>query len=104
MRVGAGAEDDRVAVLEVAMTLAELRDLGGTAEGELHRPEEDDLPALPRLAVPTEAARIGLRVRAFAEPAPHRTIGLVWRRGCPLAPALRQVATTLREAYPEERT
>lgn len=59
---------------------------------------------LPRLAVPTEAARIGLRVRAFAEPAPHRTIGLTWRRGCPLAPALRQVATTIREAYPEERT
>lgn len=59
---------------------------------------------LPRLAVPTEAARIGLRGRAFAEPAPHRTIGLVWRGGCPIAPALRQVATTIREAYPKERS
>jgi LysR family hydrogen peroxide-inducible transcriptional activator len=58
---------------------------------------------LPELAVPTETARIGLRVRPFAEPAPHRTIGLVWRRGCPLAPALRQVAATIREAYPERR-
>jgi LysR family hydrogen peroxide-inducible transcriptional activator len=58
---------------------------------------------LPRLAVPTEAANTGLRVRAFAEPAPHRTIGLVWRRGYPLAPALRQLATTIREAYPDDR-
>jgi LysR family hydrogen peroxide-inducible transcriptional activator len=55
---------------------------------------------LPRLAVPAEASRTGLCVRAFAEPAPHRTIGLVWRRGYPLAPALRQVAATMRAAYP----
>ena len=58
---------------------------------------------LPRLAVPTEGARGGLRVRAFKEPAPHRTIGLVWRRSSPLAPALRQVAATIREAYPQEK-
>jgi len=58
---------------------------------------------LPQLAVPTETARIGLRVRPFAEPAPHRTIGLVWRRSSPLAPALRQVAATIREAYPNRR-
>jgi LysR family hydrogen peroxide-inducible transcriptional activator len=56
---------------------------------------------LPRLAVRTEAVRSGLRVRPFADPAPHRTIGLVWRRGCPLAPALRQVAATIRAAYPD---
>jgi LysR family transcriptional regulator, hydrogen peroxide-inducible genes activator len=55
---------------------------------------------LPGLAVPTEAARGGLRVRSFAEPAPHRTIGLVWRRSSPLGPALREVAATIREAYP----
>jgi LysR family hydrogen peroxide-inducible transcriptional activator len=55
---------------------------------------------LPRLAVATEAARSGLRVRAFTEPAPHRTIGLVWRRGFPIASALRQVAETVRAAYP----
>lgn len=55
---------------------------------------------LPRLAVPTEAARSGLKIRAFADPPPHRTIGLVWRRGCPIAPALRQVAGTIRLAYP----
>ena len=55
---------------------------------------------LPQLAVPTEAARIGLRVRSFTDPAPHRTIGLVWRRSSPLATAMRQVAGTIREAYP----
>ena len=58
---------------------------------------------LPQLAVSTEAARAGLRVRPFAEPAPHRTIGLVWRRSSPLAAALKQVATTIREAYPRNR-
>jgi LysR family hydrogen peroxide-inducible transcriptional activator len=58
---------------------------------------------LPKLAVPTETARGGLRVRAFAEPAPHRTIGLVWRRSSPLTPALRQVAATIRAAYPKEK-
>lgn len=55
---------------------------------------------LPRLAVPTEAGRSALLVRPFAEPAPHRTIALVWRRRSPLATALRQVAATLREAFP----
>jgi LysR family hydrogen peroxide-inducible transcriptional activator len=55
---------------------------------------------LPALAVPTEAARAGLRVRAFAEPAPARTIGLIWRRGSALAGAVRQVAATIRGAYP----
>jgi LysR family hydrogen peroxide-inducible transcriptional activator len=57
---------------------------------------------LPTLAVPTETARVGLRVRPFAEPVPHRTIGLVWRRSSPLAPALRQVAATIRGAYPRK--
>ena len=55
---------------------------------------------LPRLAVPTEATRSGLKIRRFADPPPHRTIGLVWRRGCPVAPALRQVAAAIRSAYP----
>jgi LysR family transcriptional regulator, hydrogen peroxide-inducible genes activator len=55
---------------------------------------------LPRLAVPTETRRAALVIRPFAAPVPHRTIGLVWRRCSPLAAALRQVAATLREAYP----
>ena len=55
---------------------------------------------LPQLAVPTEAQRAGLRVRAFATPVPHRTLALVWRRRSPLAPALRKLASTIRGAYP----
>ena len=55
---------------------------------------------LPELAVPTETGRTSLRVRRLAEPTPRRTIGLVWRRGYPLAGALREVAATIRAAYP----
>jgi len=55
---------------------------------------------LPELAVPTETQRARLRVRAFATPVPHRTVALVWRRRSPLAPALRKLASTIREAYP----
>jgi len=58
---------------------------------------------LPRIAVPTEAQRARLRVREFAEPSPHRTIALVWRKRSPLAKALRQVAATLRTVYPAPR-
>ena len=58
---------------------------------------------LPKLAVATEAGRSGLRVRAFVDPAPHRTIGLVWRRSSPHGAALHQVAATIRTAYPKEK-
>ena len=54
---------------------------------------------LPSLAVPTEAKRAALRVRAFAAPAPKRTIAFVWRRRSPLGPALRALAATARKAY-----
>jgi LysR family hydrogen peroxide-inducible transcriptional activator len=57
---------------------------------------------LPELAVPTEASRAGLSVRQFAEPAPCRTIALAWRKSCPLAEALKQIAGTIREAYPDK--
>jgi LysR family hydrogen peroxide-inducible transcriptional activator len=58
---------------------------------------------LPALAVPTEAGRAGLTVRKFAEPAPCRTIALAWRKNSPLADALKQLATTIREAYPNSK-
>lgn len=58
------------------------------------------LTLLPELAVPVEVPRAGLAVRRFADPEPFRTIGLVWRAGSPLAPALRQIAATMRAAYP----
>lgn len=55
---------------------------------------------LPELAVPTEAQRAGLSVRAFASPAPARTLALVWRRRSPISEALRRLAVAIREAYP----
>jgi LysR family hydrogen peroxide-inducible transcriptional activator len=55
---------------------------------------------LPALAVPTEARRAELCVRSFARPEPGRTLALVWRKRSPLAAALRQVASTIRDHYP----
>jgi LysR family transcriptional regulator, hydrogen peroxide-inducible genes activator len=55
---------------------------------------------LPELAVLTEARRSELAVRRFSEPAPHRTIALVWRPRSPLGPALGQLASAIRDAYP----
>ena len=55
---------------------------------------------LPLLAVATEAERAGLAIRPFAEPAPRRTIVLIWRRGSPWAATFRKVAATLAAAYP----
>ena len=54
---------------------------------------------LPTLALATETRRSALRVRPFAPPVPGRTIALVWRRGTPLAPALRAVALTIKGVY-----
>jgi len=55
---------------------------------------------LPGLAVPAEVRTKALHVRRFADPAPGRTIGLIWRKHSPLAAALRQLSATLRRAYP----
>jgi LysR family hydrogen peroxide-inducible transcriptional activator len=57
---------------------------------------------IPALAVATELRRAKVRVRAFRDPAPHRTIALVWRKRSPLAPALEQLAEVMRAAYPRE--
>ncbi|MFI5183401.1 MAG: hydrogen peroxide-inducible genes activator [Vicinamibacteria bacterium] len=54
---------------------------------------------LPRLAVAAESRRSQIVVRRFADPAPHRTLALVWRKRSPFGPAMRPLATTLRRAY-----
>jgi LysR family hydrogen peroxide-inducible transcriptional activator len=56
---------------------------------------------LPKLALATETARSDLRVRTFSDPEPNRTLALVWRKHSPLAPALHELAATLRDAYPD---
>ena len=54
---------------------------------------------LPRLAVAAESRRGGIAVRRFEEPAPHRTLALVWRKGSAFGAALRPLAASLRDAY-----
>lgn len=56
---------------------------------------------LPKLSVPTEVRRAKLKIRSFAEPAPYRTIALVWRKTSALGPALRHVARVIKRAYPK---
>jgi LysR family hydrogen peroxide-inducible transcriptional activator len=55
---------------------------------------------LPEIAVATEISRATLRVRPLAAAAAHRTIAMIWRKGSPLAPALRALTKTVRDAYP----
>ena len=55
---------------------------------------------LPELAVPTEAARAGLSVRPIASSRAHRTIALVWRKRSPLAQALHEIGSVMRDAFP----
>jgi LysR family hydrogen peroxide-inducible transcriptional activator len=55
---------------------------------------------LPELAVPTEAARAGLSVRPIASSRAHRTIALVWRKRSPLAAALHEIGSVMRDAFP----
>lgn len=55
---------------------------------------------LPEISVATEIRGNELHVRPFVDPPPARTIGLVWRKRSALAPALKKLAATMREAYP----
>jgi LysR family hydrogen peroxide-inducible transcriptional activator len=54
---------------------------------------------LPELAISTENRRGQLRIRPLGSRGPGRTIGLVWRRATPLAPALRGVAASIKRVY-----
>jgi len=56
---------------------------------------------LPELSVATEGKRADLKIRKFSKPSPHRTIGLIWRKGSSLADALQKVADSIRRAYPK---
>jgi LysR family hydrogen peroxide-inducible transcriptional activator len=53
---------------------------------------------LPALALPAETAHARLRWRDFADPAPHRTIGLVWRKHSPRVEVFQQLAGLARAA------
>jgi LysR family transcriptional regulator, hydrogen peroxide-inducible genes activator len=54
----------------------------------------DAVTLLPELAASVEGRH--LKLRKFANPAPHRTIVLAWRKSSPMRDALRTFAKTLR--------
>jgi LysR family transcriptional regulator, hydrogen peroxide-inducible genes activator len=56
---------------------------------------------LPQLAVPTETARTGLKIRPFTKPAPYRTIALIWRKRSAITDALQKLAEVLQASYPK---
>jgi LysR family hydrogen peroxide-inducible transcriptional activator len=58
---------------------------------------------LPELSVATEGKRADLKIRKFLKPPPHRTIGLIWRKGSALTDALQKVADSIRRAYPKQK-
>lgn len=53
---------------------------------------------LPELAAPVENRLGALRLRAFAAPQPHRTIGLAWRRQSTRVETLRAIGGVMAEA------
>jgi LysR family transcriptional regulator, hydrogen peroxide-inducible genes activator len=58
---------------------------------------------LPELSVATEGKRADLKIRKFLKPPPHRTIGLIWRKGSALGDTLQKVADSIRRAYPQKK-
>jgi LysR family transcriptional regulator, hydrogen peroxide-inducible genes activator len=58
------------------------------------------LTLLPELAIGVEAREgSGVRVRPFAEPVPHRQIGLVWRKGSSRAEEFKQLGEEIVQLY-----
>jgi LysR family hydrogen peroxide-inducible transcriptional activator len=53
---------------------------------------------IPEMAVPVETRSARVAIARFPPPEPARTLGMVWRRASPLAPALSQVAEVVRRA------
>lgn len=47
---------------------------------------------IPQMAAEVEARAAPVSLASFPEPAPGRSIGMIWRRTSPLAPQLRQIA------------
>src|SRR5205085_4814259 len=64
----------------------------------------DGVTLLPSIAVAQAAGRgSGIEVRPFRRPAPHRKIGLVWRRGSSRADEMRLLAQSLAKSRKADR-
>ena len=59
------------------------------------------LTLLPALAAPSLAAGGQIGLRRFAEPAPTRTMALVWRRGSPRSGDIRRLADVITRHMPD---
>jgi len=70
-----------------ATSLATLAQMAASGNG---------LTLLPEIALEVENRRGQLCIRRFAEPVPHRTLVLAWRRRAALSEALRNVAAAAR--------
>lgn len=55
---------------------------------------------VPEMAVPVETRSAPVSVAQFQDPAPMRTIGMVWRRTSPLAPRLQEIAALVQACAP----
>ena len=53
---------------------------------------------LPEMAVPVEARSAPVSVARFGEPAPTRTVGMIWRRSSPLSVQLAAISDDVRAA------
>jgi LysR family hydrogen peroxide-inducible transcriptional activator len=82
-RAGANEADLRATSLG---TLVQMVSIGG------------GITLLPKLAVAIENRRGQLVIRPFVDPAPSRTIALVWRTSSPFTDAFRMLADALRVA------
>ncbi|WP_076365871.1 hydrogen peroxide-inducible genes activator [Phaeovulum vinaykumarii] len=56
---------------------------------------------IPQMAVAVETAAAPVAVARLNAPRPSRTIGMVWRRTCPLAPQLAEIADLVRSCGKE---
>ena len=50
---------------------------------------------LPEMAIKVETQAAPVSTARFPDPAPHRTIGMVWRKNNPLAPRLKEIASLI---------
>lgn len=53
---------------------------------------------IPEIAMPVETRSADVSIARFADPQPSRTIGMIWRRTCPIAKQLMEVAEVVRKA------
>lgn len=58
---------------------------------------------IPEMAVGVETTGASVDVARFAQPAPRRSVGMVWRKASPLQDNFLQIAETVREAAATDR-